>query len=113
MAELTLPQIYRRAVEVLDERGWYQGWYVDGKRCKVCILGAVVCALGGEPEPEFAARAIVWKAASDGKRFHAVWDDLRATLGRHPAHWNDSEGRTVDEVKAALLRAAEEAERDD
>jgi len=111
MPELTLAQVYRRAAEVLDERGWHQGWYVDAKRCKVCILGAVICALGGQPQPETDTPAIDWADQQEDERFHEIWDDLRARLGQHPPTWNDRMGRTVVEVKAALLRAAEEAER--
>ena len=118
MAELTLPQVYRRAVEVLDERGWYQGYYVDPEGCKVCVAGALAVVLGGTPTSEDAdGPEVIWPAGQDGKALRNYWyrtvDGLAAVVPGGIGQWNDAPRRTVEEVKAALLRAAEEAERDD
>ncbi len=117
MSEMTLPQVYRRAVEVIDERGWYQGYFVDPEGCKVCAAGALALVLGGTPTSENAdGPEVIWPAGRDGTALRSYW--YRAVAGlahairRGVGEWNDAPGRTIGEVKAALLLAAEEHDRD-
>lgn len=117
MPELTLPQVYRRAVEVLDERGWCQGRYVDETGC-LCAGGALGVALGATPNfiPDDAEapalRTWIGMHGDVEDQWITAIAHLIHVLGRSVSGFNDAPGRTVDEVRAALLRAAEEAERD-
>lgn len=90
-----------KAAEVIETRGWFQGdLYANGEddgACAVCAWGALIVAkkAGGDSEhstmrERSAIRAVTGVAAL--------------------ANWNDTPGRTKDEV-IAVLRAAAEAER--
>lgn len=101
MSDDTVEEVLRKAVEILDERGWYQGYYRDIQTGRVCSIGACAEALGtnpGEPTP----------------MFNRVWTFLdhyvERKFERHGnfVAWQDKDGRTVDEVKALLLAAADE-----
>lgn len=110
MADLTLPAVYRRAAEVLDERGWHQGYYVDSDGQRVCLAGAVAVACGGRPTPEHTPeRTIVWSEPWGPAVYNDALEGLiDANSGRGLASWNDSPRRTVADVKALLLKAAEQ-----
>lgn len=112
MADLTLPAVYRRAAVVLDERGWHKGYYVDREGQKVCMAGAVAVACGGRPTPEQTdEHTIVWSTAMEPATYNdAIAGLIDANGGRGVASWNDSPARTLAEVKALLLKAAEQAE---
>ena len=98
--------VLRRAAGVLDERGWCQNnnENADGT---VCALGAINVAITGDPDPE------AWLPL-DKLLFENVCHVLVQAAGIKDVfitRWNDREGRTVDEVKAAMVTAAECAER--
>lgn len=106
MAELTLAQVYRQADKLIGERGWFQG-YLCSPDGRLCLLGAICVAIGRPvPNPH-------WRAAPiDAIRlWDAAYAELVVLLDETPSAWNDAPARTVAEVRAALLRAAEEAER--
>lgn len=120
MSELTLPQVYRRAMKIIDERGWHRGWYIDDARRKVCIGGACAIALGGVPQPKGDWSAtIFWLEDSDDAKqlWFAAADHLSRMVGVNYyldiTEWNDDGDRTLAEVKALLLKAAEQAEQSD
>lgn len=80
----------RAAVTYLDEHGWVQGMYKrsDGAVCLAAALSASGHTSG-------------------------AWLALHSFIGTNAVqHWNDTFGRTVDEVKAALLGAADAFERE-
>ena len=91
------------AADIIEEQGWTQG--PDGwpdnpdDTGPVCIEGALTRAMGLD---YFADCAKV--VESPAMRV------LSAHLGRaliHPFEWNDQEGRTAEEVIAALREAAD------
>lgn len=115
MAELNLPDTYRRAVSVIDEVGWGQRYYLGRNGC-VCAMGAIIRALGGhivgeggEQLPDFG----------DNDVADTLFQEAELSLGwlvgpdRDVSSWNDEDGRTADQVKALLLKAAERAEQSD
>lgn len=113
MSELTLSQVYLRTVEILDQRGWTKGVYVDEQGC-LCIGGAIGQALGATPlhigDDDELGMAWTGMTVDIAER----WDDIvghliDATGGL--GMWNHAPERTYDEVRALLLRLAEEAER--
>lgn len=106
MAELTLAQVYRQADKLIGERGWFQGDLCSPDGC-LCLLGAICVAIG-RPVPNPHWRAAPLEAV---RLWDAAWNDLIVRLDEMPGTWNDAMGRTVDEVRSVLLRAAEEAER--
>lgn len=115
MAELTLPQVFRRAVELIDENGWTQGMYRSSSGC-LCATGALAVALGGEirrPDEDVDEDALFTDRAAE-----ELWSKACRRAGRAVGgnigdivDWNDKPGRTVDEVKELLLWLAEEADR--
>lgn len=115
MSELTLPAVYRRAIEIIEERGWWGCGYMppggDPSSCPVCVLAAVGIAIGGTLNTNPLTSGPQFTSAVQSALYSAAWEGLRDVLTMMPGLWNDQEAHTVDEVKAALLRAAEEAER--
>lgn len=111
MSELTLPQVYRNTIAVIERRGWCSGTFVT-RAGRVCLIAALAEAAGAFVDPG-GSPVIVWdgvpEEASD--LFEQAADGIASMVLTMPAMWNDMHGRTVDEVKALLLRAAEEAER--
>lgn len=101
--------LLRDAVDVLDERGWYQGWYVDAEGRCVCVLGAVAFAAGLEvvSNVDDELEAGIHGTGDRWELWRSAWKRLERAVDDDIPSWNDTEGRTVDEVKAALLRAAE------
>lgn len=108
-------KLLRKAAQVLRERGWCQGDYVDDKGC-LCVYGACIVASGIEAKPansikRFEDWAIVRKAedlVAEPLRKAAGVDDSFSRTSVND--WNDDPARTVDEVLDALERAAVIAE---
>ena len=83
---VTTREVYLRAADLIEERGWCQGKF--GTDDRLCILGAI-----------FAAE----------REWHRSigLDALRMVIGRDViVPWNDQEGRTQEEVVSALREAA-------
>lgn len=95
---LTVPDVLRRAEQVLAERGWCRDAYRDG-RGRVCVAGAIHVAAGYEPtsgildDAAWAAKMLLTDSVGAGNL----------------AIWNDEQQSEV-EVRAALLAAAQRAE---
>jgi hypothetical protein len=92
----------RTAADLLDERGWLQGAAVhrDGR---LCAWRAIRLAVG---EP-IGSPMVTRLAPRRNRALEALY--------RHLGHqgiidWNDTPGRTADEVKATLRGAAEKLE---
>lgn len=91
---MTIPHVLRAAAERIERDGWCQGKPTDGTRC--CAVRAIVMA----GESSFGTSLAI----------EAVRDFIGCnTYG--VIHWNDTPGRTVDEVLAALRSAADAVER--
>lgn len=101
-------ELLRKAADEIRRRGWYQGDYGSDLSdegaftCAVCALGAVnAAAHNGDP----------WSGMifSHTQRAGAVFA-LEAVVGTTVPFWNDSPGRTVEEVLDVFERAALAAE---
>ena len=78
------------SADVLDRDGWNQGSYVEEHGTR-CLVGAVK-----KVEHDFEIR-------------RECYDFLHAVIGEPRTYltdWNDRDGRTKDEVTAALRKAA-------
>ncbi|MGR6915381.1 DUF6197 family protein [[Actinomadura] parvosata] len=121
MTEPDTATIRRTAAGILRQRGWIKDDYLadsgNPDRCSLCLVEAIGQAVGLPPlalglgsrrrmqeaNPNFADQ---FAAADD------TIDELATALGRKPSNvqspkewlldWNDDEGRTFDEVIAAL-----------
>ncbi len=93
-AEVTTREVLDRAAGVLEERGWCQHsfFHRDGR---VCAVGALAVAC----EQIHAPRSV---------RGDAIYV-LAALTHCDPTVWNDTGGRTKEEVVGLLREAAENA----
>lgn len=87
---VTPAEVAGLAAQRLRDKGWLQGTRgaCDGP---VCLLGALAVACGGHPNGGLNDAA------------ELVWRTLQGVVGtEYLVHWNDTPGRTADEVIAAL-----------
>lgn len=95
---LELQELFREAIQVIDDRGWFQGDFAaDAPETGVCMLGACNTVETGKP-------------CGDGETGWWMYE-LEAALPVDPsfegvAEWNDHPDRTVTEVKTAFRLAA-------
>lgn len=107
-------EILNKAADVIEERGWHKGDFVssvgfDGSGC-VCVLGAINVAVGEVPYAVFEIGDR--DERTDAARVLAEYLGLVLRDGDVTEvgdRWNDAEGRTKDEVVAALREAARKA----
>jgi len=93
----------RRAVTVLETDGWTQGTAKDseGRRCAVgALMDDGSCRTRSSDECHLIFEVIVTTLSE-------VIDNFSIS------GWNDVPGRTVEEVKAALLEAANRLDREE
>lgn len=102
MTTLGASQLLLKTAEVIEERGWTQGKYIDADGC-VCVYGAMHVAQGRAPldagtsnPAEAHARLALLRTLHLPNSF--VVDPLAA--------WNDAPERTAVEVVTALRTAA-------
>lgn len=98
-------ELLRKAADEIRRRGWHQGEYgdnlLDPKGCRVCSLGAIRAAGSGTP----------WGEVNQATQASARWL-LKATGAMYVDRWNDTDGRTVEEVLEKFEEAARAAERE-
>lgn len=108
--------VLQGAADILRRNGWHQGDYfdrdqLDGGRgpddCAVCLHGAINLAAAGNPENDYHHNSV--KATNTLVDW--LWTSLDPDIYASLSAWNDADGRTADEVIAALEGAAA-AERD-
>ena len=94
-----------RAAEVIEERGWTQGSYCDGDG-GVCAMGAISVGAGYPPESiDGLANYVSGKAVMKLIKVIDPQGKFVDRIGSIP-DWNDTRGRTKEEVIAALRTAA-------
>lgn len=118
---IELPDLFRRAAEIIQANGHHQGDYIPDPFSHVLkalpherpmsIVAALRCAETGHPQRFGPAStgAIAFLADRlevDGEP--PFWTDDHS-MACHVAAWGDVPGRTVAEVAAVLLEAAEAA----
>lgn len=97
-----------KAADVVSGNGFHKGYLYDEqqaktglplKRCRVDAVGAVNVAVFDQP---------VWPADEhEGSPLaQAVVDELAKTVGGPVPGWSDADGRTGDDVAAALRKTA-------
>ena len=85
--ELAASEIVQEIVDTILTKGWTQGMMFD-RTGAVCLLGATAC-VGLENLGAFKYGAV-------------VLDTIQKRTGPFVASWNDTEGRTVNDVLAML-----------
>lgn len=94
---MTPAEVLRKAADVIRARGWRQHDYGE-ESGPVCAVGALNVAMGGDPWDDHGPYT-----AEERLRQFLGWGDS-------VSRWNDARGRTVEEVIAALEKAASLAE---
>lgn len=115
MTAVTVADVLDEAAAVIRRNGWTTITYFrrEGKlpiaECPVCLLGAIGVAVmkapvlwDGSPLGLDAARSVIDFIDAEAELNPRNTDDVNYFIGG----WNDAEGRTVDEVLAALEGAA-------
>lgn len=99
-------EILRKAADVIRARGWYQGNVGSDpdaeSSCSVCAVGAMRIAATGQQSPW----TLVGTGGSEYWEARAELDETIAHTGDRTPHWNDTDGRTADEVLVALESTA-------
>jgi len=96
-------EVFRTARNVLFERGWYQGDFLDDNNQSVCVAGACMLAYGlaiGQLDDMFIGNDL----QNLLYRLDALLPDWENT-----AHWNDEHGRTFSEIIELLELAEKQA----
>jgi hypothetical protein len=108
----------RAAADVLERDGWTQMTVLNPTTGCRCLTGALAwAASNGETSkpgllPDFT-ETYNGETASAYDRWRAACDSLRQQIDDDGVvDWNDTLGRTADEVTAALRAAADTAEAD-
>lgn len=99
-------ELARKAIDVLDERGWTQGSYNNEDGC--CAVGALGLAANALPDDIRHSHYMTVRNELYREVSTSVPDG--ADVGADVIDWNDEPGRTADEVKALFRRAADRLE---
>jgi hypothetical protein len=95
----------RASADVIDRNGWAQGEYAERQEGKpvetwpVCALGAVNVATSGHP-----LGGGDWGTI---QRFILTKETLSAHVGQSVIDWNDTPGRTAEQVTEAFRACAD------
>ncbi len=101
-----MKEVFARAREIIEERGWTQRKVVDDDGC-VCLDGAVRLACGGREERgRDCMRYIHLPDIGDHPEYYRARKQLTSHLGGGFEYWNDEPERTVDEVLELLNELA-------
>jgi hypothetical protein len=114
-APLTVPEVLRRAEQIIGERGWCQGDYTD-ELGHVCTRGAINVVVSGEPfdynddEHELREPLAVASTLALARYLNGVGRAVEGSSLSDVSDWNDELDRNEADVRAALLAAADRAE---
>lgn len=126
MTTIPTPQaLLARAADIIGERGWAQGDYINEAGC-VCAVGAIRAAAAEQAGLDnfldvLDGDAVLPVGLSDAARRAELLAGDRLVANDDGSHvggilfgglvgWNDAEGRTADEVVTILRAAAEGGE---
>ena len=87
----------QRTREIIDEQGWIQGAY-QHRSAGYCVLGALGKASWQQMALMIPAKDLIWDTIEE--QYPRDPTKMRGYVG--VAGWNDSPGRTKDEVLAVL-----------
>jgi hypothetical protein len=97
---MTPVEVLKKAKALIEERGWHQGWYTNGRA--LCARGACLAAVGFDFPPDSARFTYDphHEEADTAQRFlaRAVGAQSLSGLGS----WNDKKARSVEEVLSAF-----------
>lgn len=99
--------VFRRAAQILQARGHGKGRYSDENGC-VCAVGALMAAEGHDPDidfPDLSESSSVWLLSA-----RVFSNTVDSDPIERIADWNDAPERTIGEVVAELLAAAQAIE---
>lgn len=112
VADRSVAQVLDRITTVFDRRGWGQGTLEESPTGPVCLVGAVVVAVAGD------SAIGTWESGllcdDDDDLVDETARVLSEAVGFTPSPftgmfdieaWNDADGRTFDEVLAAVRKA--------
>ena len=92
--------IFAKAADIIEERGWHQGWFSRGLGGPVCALGAMNLALGGA----FASECVNGSEPYVEELDKAARRKARKKTVQSISAWNDNPHRTKQQV-VDLLRS--------
>jgi hypothetical protein len=108
-AEQNAGRLVRRAAQILEDRGWIQGDVGDGQR-GMCARGAIIFAARGTTNTE-AIDNQVWLTEREFTRWLAGTEvGSESTAWRAVPMWNDTPGRTKEEVVQYMRKFADEVD---
>lgn len=102
---MTPVEVLKKAKALIEERGWCRREYKDTRGC-YCSLGACYVASGYEVEGASVLHD------GDVTAYATAEKALERAIDSAVIRWNDSPGRTKDEVLAAFDKAIALAEQE-
>lgn len=108
MPDKTPVQIYREAADLIEKDAWVQGAYRSPLGCW-CLSGAIAFVAGG-----LVGQIGIAAASGGSEAFYERLSALETCLlpgdVRNIVGWNDTPGRTVEEVITLLRDRADQME---
>jgi hypothetical protein len=117
--EQNIGRAVRKAAKVLEDRGWTQGTDIARETRQMCTRGAINFAILGESKMFSGIHPVFRRNKQLHKKNELVelaWDSVTAFsnwlrqngYGSDTVSWNDTKGRTKEEVIAYLNKFADE-----
>lgn len=97
------------AARLLERDGWRQGGWGNPGECR-CAGGAIIGAIDSNARDPRDLGNDLGNPSFAYRRWNEAVEILSLTVGQSVAWWNDTPGRTADDVIVALHAAADKAE---
>lgn len=112
LAATGAPTVLRKALVVLEQRGWIQGVTRDPSSGRVDLLGAIAIAAGAPIGLVTEQPDLLQVAVPEAMRpaAYVAWEALEWAVDDDPVAWQDKSERTYSEVLRAIVRAADRLE---